>query len=161
MDKFDCRILEALQADATLGLTELAARVGLSTTPCWRRVQRLKEDGVIRAQVALCDAASLNLGLTAFVSVRAARHDDTWTQRFLDGVAAIPEIVEIYRMAGDIDYLLKVVMSDIAGYDRVYKRLIKTVELVDVSASFVMETVRHTTALPLDHAAPSARRSAG
>jgi Lrp/AsnC family transcriptional regulator len=92
------------------------------------------------------------VGLAAFVTVKAARHDDRWTARFLDGVAAIPEIVEVYRMAGETDYLLKVVVSDIAGYDRVYKRLIRIAELVDVSASFVMEVVRHTTALPLDHA---------
>lgn len=152
LDKFDCKILEVLQEDASVGLNDLAAQVGLSTTPCWRRIQRLKDEGVIRGQVALCDPIRLNLGLTAFVTVKAARHDDRWTQSFLDGVAAIPEIVEVYRMAGEIDYLLKVVVSDIAGYDRVYKRLIKVAELVDVSSSFVMEVVQHTTALPLDQA---------
>ncbi|HEX7388394.1 MAG TPA: Lrp/AsnC family transcriptional regulator [Castellaniella sp.] len=151
MDKLDCKILEILQADASIGLADLATRVGLSTTPCWRRVQRLKDLKVIRAQVALCDPAQLNLGLTAFVTIRAARHDDDWTRRFLDGVAAIPEVLEAYRMAGDVDYLLKVVVSDIAGYDRVYKRLIKVAELTDVSSGFVMEVVRYTTALPLDH----------
>lgn len=153
LDKFDCKILEELQQDASIGLSDLATRVGLSTTPCWRRIQRLKDEGVIRRQVALCDPGLLNVGLTAFVTVKAARHDDRWTTRFLDGVTAIPEIVEVYRMAGEIDYLLKAVVSDIADYDRVYKRLIKLAELVDVSASFVMEVVQHTTALPLDHAA--------
>lgn len=150
MDKFDYRILEILQNDASASLADLAARVGLSTTPCWRRIQRLKEEGVIQAQVALCDPVSLGLGLTAFVTVKAARHDDGWTTRFLDGVAGIPEILEVYRMAGEIDYLLKVVVADIVGYDRVYKRLIKVAELVDVSSGFVMEVVRHTTALPLE-----------
>lgn len=150
MDRLDERILEILQKDASVGLAELAARVGLSTTPCWRRVQRLKEDGVIRGQVALCDPVRLGLGLTAFVTVKAARHDDDWTTRFLDGVTGIPEILEVYRMAGEVDYLLKVVAADIAGYDRVYKRLIKVAELVDVSSGFVMEVVRHTTALPLE-----------
>ncbi len=157
MDKFDQRILEILQKDASIGLAELASQVGLSTTPCWRRIQRLKDDGVILAQVTLCDPVSLNLGLTAFVTVRAARHDDLWTTRFLDGVAGIPEILEVYRMAGEVDYLLKVVVSDIAGYDRVYKRLIKVAELVDVSSGFVMEVVRHTTALPLDHVGKSGK----
>lgn len=157
MDKFDQRILEILQRDASIGLAELAAQVGLSTTPCWRRIQRLKDDGVILAQVALCDPVSLNLGLTAFVTVRAARHDDAWTTRFLDGVMGIPEILEVYRMAGEIDYLLKVVVSDITGYDRVYKRLIKVAELVDVSSGFVMEVVCHTTALPLEHVGKSGK----
>ncbi|WP_298015644.1 Lrp/AsnC family transcriptional regulator [uncultured Castellaniella sp.] len=157
MDKLDYRILEILQQDASVGLADLAARVGLSTTPCWRRIQRLKEDGVIQAQVALCDPVRLGLGLTVFVTVKAARHDDAWTTRFLDGVAGIPEILEVYRMAGEVDYLLKVVVSDIAGYDRVYKRLIKVAELVDVSSGFVMEVVRHTTALPLEQVRPPER----
>lgn len=159
MDKLDYRILEILQQDASVGLADLAARVGLSTTPCWRRIQRLKEDGVIQAQVALCDPVRLGLGLTVFVTVKAARHDDAWTTRFLDGVAGIPEILEVYRMAGEVDYLLKVVVSDIAGYDRVYKRLIKVAELVDVSSGFVMEVVRHTTALPLEQVRPPERPS--
>ncbi|WP_417277356.1 Lrp/AsnC family transcriptional regulator [Castellaniella sp.] len=150
MDKFDYRILDILQKDASIALIELAGRVGLSTTPCWRRIQRMKEDGVIQAQVTLCNPATLGLGLTAFVTVKAARHDDGWTTHFLDGVAGIPEVLEVYRMAGEVDYLLKVVVTDIAGYDRVYKRLIQVAELVDVSSGFVMEVVRYTTALPLE-----------
>ncbi|MDE2288420.1 Lrp/AsnC family transcriptional regulator [Pandoraea sp.] len=151
MDKKDIQILALLQADASIGLNELAKAVNLSPTPCWRRVQKLRDEGVIRQQVVLCDAAKLNLGLTAFVSIRASQHNDAWTQRFLKGVRAIPEIVEIYRMTGETDYLLKVVVSDIAGYDDVYKRLIKVAELLDVSAGFAMEVVKHTTALPLGH----------
>ncbi|PTB21550.1 transcriptional regulator [Trinickia symbiotica] len=151
MDRIDAQILRLLQEDASLGLNDIASAVNLSPTPCWRRIQKLREEGVIRKQVVLCDAAKLNLGLTAFVTIRAAQHNDAWTERFLNGVTTIPEIVEIYRMTGDVDYLLKVVVPDIAGYDSVYKRLIKVAELLDVSASFAMEVVRRTTALPLDH----------
>ncbi|GAB3629111.1 AsnC family transcriptional regulator [Pandoraea terrae] len=153
MDKKDAQILTLLQEDASLGLNELAKAVNLSPTPCWRRVQKLRGDGVIRQQVVLCDPAMLNLGLTAFVTIRANQHNDVWTERFIKGVKTIPEIVEIYRMSGDVDYLLKVVVPDIAGYDDVYKRLIKVAELQDVSASFAMEVVKHTTALPVDHVA--------
>jgi Lrp/AsnC family transcriptional regulator len=157
MDRIDAQILRLLQEDASLGLNEIASAVNLSPTPCWRRIQKLREEGVIRKQVVLCDPAKLNLGLTAFVTIRASQHNDAWTERFLLGVSTVPEIVEIYRMTGDVDYLLKVVVPDIAGYDSVYKRLIKAVELLDVSASFAMEVVKQTTALPLDHAATGAK----
>jgi Lrp/AsnC family transcriptional regulator len=153
MDKIDAQILKLLQDDASLGLNEIASAVNLSPTPCWRRIQKLREDGVIRKQVVLCDPVKLNLGLTAFVTIRASQHNDAWTERFLAGVKTVPEIVEIYRMTGDVDYLLKVVVPDIAGYDSVYKRLINVAELLDVSASFAMEVVKQTTALPLDHLA--------
>jgi len=157
MDRIDAQIITLLQEDASLGLNEIASAVNLSPTPCWRRIQRLREEGVIRKQVVLCDPAKLNLGLTAFVMIRASQHNDAWTARFLKGVATVPEIVEIYRMSGEVDYLLKVVVPDIAGYDSVYKRLIKVAELLDVSASFAMEVVKQTTALPLDHAAMSGK----
>lgn len=159
MDRIDAQILRLLQEDASLGLNEIASAVNLSPTPCWRRIQKLRDEGVIRKQVVLCDPAKLNLGLTAFVTIRASQHNDAWTERFLNGVTTIPEIVEIYRMTGDVDYLLKVVVPDIAGYDSVYKRLIKVAELLDVSASFAMEVVRQTTALPLDHAATAGGKS--
>ena len=152
MDKKDTQILALLQNDASISLHDLAKAVSLSPTPCWRRVQKLREEGVIRQQVVLCDPAKLNLGLTAFVAIRASQHNDAWTMRFVEGVRDIREIVEIYRMSGDVDYLLKVVVPDIAGYDGVYKRLIKVAELLDVSSSFAMEVVKHTTALPLDYA---------
>jgi Lrp/AsnC family transcriptional regulator len=157
MDRIDAQILTLLQEDASLGLNEIASAVNLSPTPCWRRIQKLREEGVIRKHVVLCDPAKLNLGLTAFVTIRASQHNDDWTERFLKGVTTVPEIVEIYRMTGDVDYLLKVVVPDIAGYDSVYKRLIKVAELLDVSASFAMEVVKQTTALPLDHAATSGK----
>jgi Lrp/AsnC family transcriptional regulator len=160
MDRIDAQIITLLQEDASLGLNEIASAVNLSPTPCWRRIQRLREEGVIRKQVVLCDPAKLNLGLTAFVMIRASQHNDAWTARFLKGVATVPEIVEIYRMSGEVDYLLKVVVPDIAGYDSVYKRLIKVAELLDVSASFAMEVVKQTTALPLDHAVMSGKARA-
>ena len=152
MDKKDLQILAILQQDGTTPLAALAEAVSLSPTPCWRRVQRLHEDGVIRKTVAVCDPIKLNVGVTVFVSIRTSQHSDVWMKRFVQGTRDIPEIVEIYRMSGDIDYLLKVVVPDIAGYDRVYKRLIKAVELQDVSSSFAMEVLKGTTALPLDYA---------
>ncbi|MDN0076671.1 Lrp/AsnC family transcriptional regulator [Crenobacter sp. SG2303] len=151
MDKKDIQILTLLQQDASLSLNDLANAVNLSPTPCWRRVQRLWDSGVIQKQVTLCNPASLKLGVTVFVAVRTSQHNEEWTQLFVKGTRTIPEIVEIYRMTGDIDYLLKIVVSDIAGYDAVYKKLIKEVELQDVSAGFAMEVIKYTTALPLDH----------
>jgi Lrp/AsnC family transcriptional regulator len=152
MDKKDRQILALLQQNAATPLADLAKAVSLSTTPCWRRVQKLHEDGVIRKQVALCDAARLNLPVIVFVSIRTSQHSDAWARRFVQATRDIPEIMEIYRMSGDVDYLLKVVVPDIAGYDQVYKRLIKAVELQDVSSSFAMEVLKSTTALPLDYA---------
>jgi Lrp/AsnC family transcriptional regulator len=151
MDKKDLEIISLLQQNADLPLAELAQAVNLSSTPCWRRVQKLREDGVIRRQVALCDPAKLNLGVTAFVAVKTSQHSEAWMQRFIDATRDIPEIVETYRMSGDIDYLLKVCVPDIAGYDKVYKKLVKSVELQDVSSSFAMEVLKSTTALPLDY----------
>ncbi|HYD78921.1 MAG TPA: Lrp/AsnC family transcriptional regulator [Paucimonas sp.] len=151
MDKKDLEILSLLQRNGELPLTELAQAVNLSATPCWRRVQKLREEGVIKRQVVLCDPAKLNLGVTVFVSVKTSQHNEAWMQRFIQATGDIPEIVEIYRMSGDIDYLLKVCVPDIAGYDRVYKKLVKAIELQDVSSSFAMEVLKSTTALPLDY----------
>jgi Lrp/AsnC family transcriptional regulator len=149
LDAIDRRILAQLQADAALSLAELADRVGLSPTPCWKRVRRLEADGVIRARVALLDPEAVGLGVTAFVAVKAGAHDEAWLTRFNEGVARIPEVVELYRMAGDTDYLLKVVCRDIAHYDRIYKRLIRVAPMGDVSSSFAMERMKATTILPL------------
>ena len=157
MDRYDRQILEILQEDATVPVAEIGDQVGLTSTPCWRRVQKLEESGVIRKRVALLDAGKLNVGVTVFVSIRTSQHSDAWMKRFVQGTRDIPEIVEIYRMSGDVDYLLKVVVPDIAGYDAVYKRLIKAVELQDVSSSFAMEVLKSTTALPLDYAALTTR----
>jgi Lrp/AsnC family transcriptional regulator len=114
-------------------------------------VQKLHEEGVIQRQVVLCNPQRLNLGLTAFVSVRTSQHSEAWMKRFINGARDIPEIVEIYRLSGEVDYLLKVLVPDIAGYDKVYKKLVKAVELQDVSSSFAMEVLKSTTALPLDY----------
>jgi|SRR6516162_2423272 Lrp/AsnC family transcriptional regulator len=151
MDKLDCRILDLVQSDGGLTAVEIAERVGLSKTPCWRRIQRLQERGVIRKTVALLDPKALNVGTTVFVTMKAATHSAAWFERFLKVVRDIPEVVEIYRMSGDVDYLMRVVVPDIDAYDAVYKKLIGSVEFLDVSASFALETLKSTTALPLDY----------
>ena len=152
MDDLDRRILSTLQADASLSVADVAERVGLSTTPCWRRIQRLEADGVIGARVALLDRRKLNVGVTVFVSVRTNQHDLAWLESFAAAVRDIPEVVEFYRMSGDVDYLLKIVVPDIEAYDAVYKDLIRRVTLADVSSAFAMEQIKYTTALPLSYA---------
>jgi Lrp/AsnC family transcriptional regulator len=153
MDTLDRKILDLLQGDATLPIAAIAERVGLTATPCWRRIQKLEEAGIIRRRVALLDRAKLNLGVTVFVAVRTSQHNTDWYARFARAVAEIDEIVGFYRMSGDIDYLLHVVVPDIAAYDAVYKRLIAKIELSDVSSSFAMEVIKETTRLPLTHVA--------
>ena len=150
MDSIDKKILNALQTDCSGSIADIADRAGVSQTPCWRRIKKLEEAGNIDKRVALLSPEALNLTMTAYVMVKTAHHDDAWLRRFSDGVQSIPEIIEIHRMAGDIDYLLKVVASDIAEYDAIYKRLITVAELSDVSASFSMECIKTTTELPLD-----------
>ncbi|WP_374577676.1 Lrp/AsnC family transcriptional regulator [Phenylobacterium sp.] len=149
LDAIDRRILRELQTDATIPVAELAERVGLSQTPCWKRVKRLTDEGVIARKVALLDREKLDLGLVVFVSLKTSRHDEAWLAQFARGASALPEVVEIYRLAGETDYLLKVVVSDIAAYDRFYKRLIATAPLDDVSSAFAMEQIKFTTALPV------------
>lgn len=149
LDHIDRRLLAILQEDATVPIAELAERVGLTQTPCWKRVKRLQESGVITARVALLDREALDLPLTVFVAVRTGRHDEDWLNLFASGAKALPEVVEFYRMSGDVDYLLKVVVKDIAAYDRFYRRLIAIAPLDDVSSSFAMEQIKFTTALPL------------
>jgi Lrp/AsnC family transcriptional regulator len=149
LDSIDCRLLELLQENSDRQVAELAAEVGLSTTPCWRRIQRLKEAGVITKNVALVDPRKINVGVTVFVSVRTNTHTQNWLDKFKATVSAIPEVVEFYRMSGDLDYLLRVVVPDIAAYDRVYKKLIAGTNLFDVTSSFAMEELKFTTALPL------------
>jgi Lrp/AsnC family transcriptional regulator len=151
LDALDIRILEIVQQDADQQVAQIAEQVGLSTTPCWRRIQRLKEAGVITRQVALVDASKVNVGVTVFVSVRTSVHTEAWFETFKATVQAIPEVVEFYRMSGDVDYLLRVVVPDIAAYDKVYKRLIAGTQLHDVSSSFAMEQLKLTTALPLGY----------
>ena len=149
LDRLDRRILALLQENADQSNAELAEQVGLSANACWRRVRRLEERGIIRKRVALLSQDQLELDVTVFVGIRTNEHNDQWLKKFSEGVASIPEVVEFYRMSGDTDYLLKIVVRDIADYDRVYKKLISVVPLHDVSSSFAMERIKSTTALPL------------
>ena len=152
LDRKDLGILEILQRDAVTPIAEIAEHVGLSTTPCWRRIQKMEAEGVIRRRVALLNPAALNVPVSVFVAVRTSHHSAEWLEQFRRALEGIPEVVEAYRMSGEIDYLLRVVVPDIAGYDAVYKRLIERIELADVTSSFSMEEMKHTTALPLDYA---------
>ena len=150
LDKFDCAILDALQQDGTLSVAALSEKVGLSSTPCWKRIKRLEEEGFIASRVALVNREKVGLPVTVFVSVRTSEHDEKWLTRFADAVMSLPEVMEFHRMSGDVDYLLKVVTTDIGGYDRFYKKLIKAAHLSGVSSAFSMEQIKYTTALPLE-----------
>lgn len=151
-DKTDRRILEILQNDSTTPLDDIARQVHLTPTPTWRRIQKLEAVGIIERRVALCNAERLGVGVTVFVTLKTAQHNAAWLDKFARGVREIPEVMEFYRMSGEIDYLLKIVVPDIRGYDAVYKRLIKVAELSDVSSSFAMERIKYTTALPVEYA---------
>jgi Lrp/AsnC family transcriptional regulator len=151
MDRIDRAILDLLQRDGTLEIGVIAERVGLSKAPCWRRIRRMQELGVIRQTVALLDAKLLNVGTTVFVTVKTANHSAAWFERFSRTLNDIPEVMEIYRMSGDVDYMLRVVVPDIQGYGAVYSKLIARCEFLDISASFALESIKHTTALPLNH----------
>ncbi len=157
MDAIDLKILALLQRDATLSIAAIGEKVGLSQTPCWKRIQRLEADGVIDRRVAVLDPVKLGLGLTVFVSIETADHSQDWLQRFADTVSAMPEVLEFYRMAGDVDYMLRVVVADMQAYDAFYKRLISVLPLKNVTSRFAMEKVKSTTALPL----PAPPRRAG
>ena len=151
MDDKDRRILKELQRDASISIEDMAEKVHLSRNACWRRVKQLEDQGIIRARVALLDQAKINLGLTAFIAIRTSQHDAKWLDRFSAAVRDIPEIIGVYRTTGETDYMLQAVVPDIAGYDRLYKRLIAKIPLTDVSSSFVMEKVKETTELPLGY----------
>ena len=152
LDAIDRKLLEMLQLDCDTPIADLAAAVQLSTTPCWRRIQRMKEAGVVTGHVALVDPKRVNVGVTVFVNIKTNQHSQAWFDRFHATVESIPEVVEFYRMSGDVDYLLRIVVPDIAAYDGVYKRLIAGTQLFDVSSSFAMEQLKFTTALPLRYA---------
>ena len=149
MDATDTKILTFLQEDASISIAELAQKVNLSQTPCWKRVQRLEATGVIQKRVALVDPEKVGLGLTVFVSIETSDHSGEWLQRFADFVSAMPEVMEFYRMAGDVDYMLRVVVPDMAAYDLFYKRLIGTIPLKNVTSRFAMQRVKSTTAYNL------------
>jgi Lrp/AsnC family transcriptional regulator len=149
MDAIDRKILAVLQDNASLSVAEIGQRVGLSSTPCWKRIQRLEADGVITKRVALVDQDKIGIGVTVYVSVETGDHSQDWLAHFAEVVGAMPEVMEFYRMAGDVDYMLRVVVPDIQGYDAFYKRLIATVPLKNVTSRFAMEKIKSTTALPI------------
>ena len=149
MDAVDRKILAVVQEDASLSVAEVGQRVGLSSTPCWKRLQRLEADGVIMRRVALVNPDKIGLGITVFVSVETNDHSQEWLKKFAEVVGAMPEVMEFYRMAGDVDYMLRVVVPDMAGYDAFYKKLIGTVPLKNVTSRFAMERIKQTTALPI------------
>jgi len=149
MDAIDRKILAVVQQDASLSVAEIGQRVGLSSTPCWKRLQRLETDGVITRRVALIDPEKVGLGITVFVSVETGDHSQDWLAHFAKVVDAMPEVMEFYRMAGDVDYVLRVVVQDMQSYDAFYKKLIATVPLKNVTSRFAMERIKSTTALPI------------
>ena len=149
LDAIDRKILTVLQEDASLSVAEIGDRVGLSSTPCWKRIQRLESEGIIQKRVALVDQDRIGLGVTIFVSIETGDHSQEWLDRFAQTVGAMPEVMEFYRMAGDVDYMLRVVVPDIAGYDTFYKKLIAAVPLKNVTSRFAMEKIKSTTALPI------------
>jgi Lrp/AsnC family transcriptional regulator len=149
LDDMDVRILALLQRDCTQAVADIGKAVGLSTTPCWRRVQRLEQAGVIQRRVAVLDPVKVNVGVTVFVSIKTDQHSLEWLERFRGAVHDLPEVVEFYRMSGEVDYLMRVVVPDIAAYDAFYKKLIARVELAKVSSAFAMEQIKCTTELPL------------
>lgn len=151
MDAIDRKILDILQADATVAVAMIAESVGLSTAPCWRRIKRLEDDGVIQRRVALVDRRKANVPMTLFVSVRTTRHAVEWLEDFRKVIAGIPEIVEAWRLTGEVDYLLRIVVPDVDAYDVVYKRLINRLEFADISSAIAMEEMKFTTAIPTDY----------
>jgi Lrp/AsnC family transcriptional regulator len=149
MDAIDRKILAVVQQDASLSVADIGQKVGLSSTPCWKRLQRLEADGVIMRRVALIDPEKIGLGITVFVSVETGDHSQEWLAKFAEVVNAMPEVMEFYRMAGDVDYVLRVVVHDMQSYDTFYKKLIATVPLKNVTSRFAMERIKSTTALPI------------
>lgn len=149
MDDTDRRILRILQADCSVPVSEVARRVGLSASPCWKRINRLQERGIIREQVAVLEPEALGYGLTVFMAIRTGEHSGEWLRDFADFVRSMPEVQEFHRMAGEIDYLLKVVVADMKAFDGFYKRLVDTTPLAEVTSRFSMETIKQTTALPV------------
>ena len=149
LDVVDRKILHLLQQDASMTIKDLAEKVHLSPTPCWKRIQRMEDNGVIRARVALLNADKVNVGITVFLAIKTDKHNAEWSQQFADVMSSFPEIVEIYRMSGEVDYLVRIVVPDIPAYDTLYKSIIKKIDLTDVTSMFAMEQMKYTTALPV------------
>ena len=149
MDRLDREILRLLQLDSTPSVADIAEQIGLSTTPCWRRIQSLEKQGIIVKRVALLNPEKIGLGMTVFVQVKAAKHDSVWLKKFATHANNIEQIVEFYRMSGEYDYMLKVVVADMQAFDVFYKKLVDGIDLSDVTSSFAMEQIKYTTALPI------------
>jgi Lrp/AsnC family transcriptional regulator len=150
LDATDRKILAILQDDASLSVADVAARVNLSQTPCWRRIQKLTDSGVITKRVALVDPDALGLGLTVFVEIETGDHSQEWLGKFAAAIKEMPEVMEIYRMAGDVDYMLRITVPNMAAVDTFYQRLISLVPLKNVTSRFAMERVKYTTAYPVE-----------
>lgn len=159
LDRMDRNILAILQRDCTMPVAEIGRQVGLSTTPCWRRIQKMEDQEIIQRRVALLDCKKINAGVTVFVSISTSQHEQKWLDRFHEVIRKFPEVVEFYRMSGQVDYLLRVVVPDIERYDIFYKKLISSIELSNVSSSFAMEQIKFTTELPLDYVTSGAAKS--
>jgi Lrp/AsnC family transcriptional regulator len=152
LDDYDLAILRELQRDSSRSIEDISGLVHLSRNACWRRMKIMEEAGVIRARVALLDAVKVNAGLTVLIRIRTSQHNAEWAQTFRDAIRALPEIVGAYRTSGEVDYMLRARVPDVAAYDRLYQRLIARVDMVDVAASFVMEEIKDTTEVPLGYA---------
>jgi len=149
MDAIDRKILGVMQQDASLSVAEVGNRVGLSSTPCWKRIQKLEAEGVIQKRVAIVDPDKVGLGISVFVAIERGDHSEEWLRKFAEAVRAMPEVLEFYRMAGDVDYMLRVVVASIQDYDAFYKKLIAAIPLKNVTSRFAMERIKQTTALPI------------
>jgi Lrp/AsnC family transcriptional regulator len=150
VDFLDRKILALLQADGDLSINDVANKVGLSSTPCWRRIQRLENEGYFKRRVVL-DEEKLNVGVSVFIAIRTNQHTKQWAEEFYRAVVTFPEVVDLFRLSGEIDYLLRVVVPDIKSYDAFYQRLIERIDLYDVSSMFAMERLKSTTELPLEY----------
>ena len=149
MDKIDRQILRILQTDSSMSVSDVAKQVGLSASPCWKRINRLTSDGIIKRRIAVLNADILGFGITAYVSIRTGEHSREWLENFSKTVTKMPEVMEFHRMAGDVDYMLKVMVTDMQEFDAFYKRLISTSAINEVTSRFSMETIKDTTALPI------------
>ena len=149
MDDMDRRILRLLQLDSSLSASDVARQVGLSASPCWKRINRMQNEGIIKKTIAVLDADRLGFGLTVFVSIKTGKHSSPWLQEFSDTITAMPEVMEFHRMAGEVDYMLKVVVADMKAFDEFYKQLIDVTALNDVTSRFSMETIKDMTPLPI------------
>jgi len=152
LDATDIKILELLQKDCTMAVADVGKAVGLSTTPCWRRIQKLESDGVIKARVALINPNAVNAGLTVFIAISTGEHSIQWLERFNAVVQTFPEIIEAYRISGEPDYMLRIAVPDIQRFDEFYRKVISRIEVKNVTSSFAVEQVKFTTALPLKFA---------